>query len=129
MTQQDEKIIVKVDEEIEDLVPGFLENRANDLKLLRNALQAKDYETIRSLGHRMKGSGGGYGFDAITDLGHGLEEASREKDPEEIQRLIRELSHFLYMNILARNPPAPHCNVTPMFAYPPSYVKMIHSMF
>lgn len=95
MTLQDEKIIVKVDEEIEDLIPGFLENRASDVKTLLQALQEKDYETIRSLGHKMKGSGGGYGFDALTDLGHELEEASKEKNPEEIQRLIRKLSHFL----------------------------------
>ena len=93
--KKDEKIIVHVDEEIEDLIPGFLENRRNDVKTIEEALDKGDYETIRVLGHKMKGTGGGYGFDAITDLGHSFENAGDEKDSEEIRRLVNELSHYL----------------------------------
>ena len=31
----DEKIIVQVDEDLEDLIPGFLENRKQDVEKLR----------------------------------------------------------------------------------------------
>ena len=40
----------------------------------------------------MKGSGGGYGFDAITGIGQCLEEAAKDEDPTEIIKLAKELS-------------------------------------
>jgi len=43
----------------------------------------------------MKGAGGGYGFDAITDLGRSIEEAAKNGDGEEIKRKTAELSVYL----------------------------------
>lgn len=96
MTQKSNKanagtIVVKVDEELEDLIPGFLENRQKDAEELINALGREDYETIRVLSHSMKGSGGGYGFDAISTLGKELETAAKEKDEKRIQALTDDL--------------------------------------
>ena len=92
---QGEKIIVHVDMEIEDLIPGFLENRRKDIETLQKALAKGDYETIRELGHTMKGAGGGYGFDAITDIGQSLEQAGKDKNPEAIQSWVKKLSNYL----------------------------------
>lgn len=92
MTQ---KIIVHVDAELEDLVPGFLENRQKDIKSMLEALNHGDYETIRILGHSMKGAGGGYGFDAITEIGASLEQFAKDKETEEIRKKINELSSYL----------------------------------
>lgn len=89
------KIIVHVDAELEDLIPGFLENMCKDIKSMHEALKQGDYETIRILGHSMKGAGGGYGFDAITDIGASLEQSAKEKNPEEIRKRVDELSTFL----------------------------------
>lgn len=89
------RIIVMVDKDLEDLIPGFLENRRKDVDTLRTAVSRGDYETIRILGHTMKGDGGGYGFDTISDIGGALEEAVRVKDFHEIHRWIGELSGYL----------------------------------
>ena len=43
----------------------------------------------------MKGAGGGYGFDAITDIGQSLEQAAKAPDPDEIRKLAGELSTYL----------------------------------
>jgi hypothetical protein len=43
----------------------------------------------------MKGSGGGYGFDAITELGHDLEAAAKSEHAEEISRLNDALASYL----------------------------------
>lgn len=94
-SNQGEKIIVHVDTDLEDLIPGFLENRRNDVKSMLEALNQGDYETIRILGHSMKGSGGGYGFDAITDIGASLEQSAKGKNPEEIRKRVDELSTYL----------------------------------
>jgi HPt (histidine-containing phosphotransfer) domain-containing protein len=89
------RIVVKVDAELEDLVPGFLENRRGDVKKLTEALATGDFDTMRVLGHSMKGSGGGYGFDAITDYGRTIENAARAMDVVTIERTVLELADYL----------------------------------
>jgi HPt (histidine-containing phosphotransfer) domain-containing protein len=91
----DEKIVVNVDSDIEDLIPGFLENRQQDIKSIYDALEKEDYETIRILGHSMKGAGGGYGFDEITDIGRSIEESAEGKNQEEIKKWVINLSNYL----------------------------------
>lgn len=91
----DEKIVVNVDSDIEDLIPGFLENRQEDVKSIYDALEKEDYETIRILGHSMKGAGGGYGFDEITDIGRSIEESAEGKNQEEVKKWVINLSNYL----------------------------------
>ena len=89
------KIIVSVDPDLADIVPHFLENRHKDIVTIREALEEDDFETIRIIGHSMKGAGGGYGFDVITDLGRDIEQAAQDKNTVEIKRLAQELSIYL----------------------------------
>jgi HPt (histidine-containing phosphotransfer) domain-containing protein len=93
--KQEAKIIVHVDPDIADLIPGFLENRHKDIKTIGEAVTQGDFETIQILGHSMKGAGGSYGFDAITDIGKSLEQAAKDKDAEGIQRSVQELAIYL----------------------------------
>ena len=83
------KIIVYVDADIEDLVPGFLERRHLDIGLMLDALAIEDYETVRDLGHSIKGVGGFYGFDRITEIGQALEEAAISRDSDRDSESIR----------------------------------------
>ncbi|MBI2191492.1 MAG: Hpt domain-containing protein [Planctomycetes bacterium] len=91
-----DKIIVRVDADIEELIPGFLENRRKDVAWIQGALDRQDYEVIQVRGHQLKGMGGGYGFDAITEIGRSLEEAARKKNAEEIRRQIACLADYLH---------------------------------
>ena len=91
----DEKIIVTVDSDLEDLIPGFLENRNLDIKTIYDALARDDYDAIAKLGHSMKGVGGGYGFDTITDIGRSIEQAAKDKNPQKIKASLSELSDYL----------------------------------
>jgi len=90
-----EKIIITVDSDLEDLIPGFLENRNQDIKSIFDALTRDDYAAIAKLGHTMKGVGGGYGFDAITDIGRSIEQAAGDKNPQKIKASLNELSDYL----------------------------------
>ncbi|MEA1935731.1 MAG: Hpt domain-containing protein [Thermodesulfobacteriota bacterium] len=94
-TERNEKIIIHVDPDIEDLIPGFLENRRRDIETIEDSLASNDYETIQRLGHSMKGAGGGYGFDEITDIGLHIENAAKEKNADEIQRQAGKLLNYL----------------------------------
>ena len=89
------KIIIQVDSDLEDLIPGFLENRHRDITSILDALRRNDYNSIAEAGHTMKGVGGGYGFDAITDIGGVIEQAAKHNDPVKIEHCLNELSSYL----------------------------------
>lgn len=89
------KITVHIDPDLEELIPGFLERRRDDIESIKNAIENGDFETIRILGHSMKGSGGGYGFDGITDIGQALETAAKENNGRQIKRTIDDLIAYL----------------------------------
>lgn len=92
---REEKIVVIVDEDLQDLIPGYLENRLKDITAIRESIAQGDYEAIRSIGHKMKGSGGGYGFDEITNIGRAMEEAAKNDYGEEIERQTAALKSYL----------------------------------
>lgn len=90
-----EKIIVKVDPEIADLIPNFLGNREKDIEDMKEYLDKRDFEKIERLGHSMKGSGAGYGFEGITDVGKFIEIAAKEENIEKIKKGIAKLKDYL----------------------------------
>lgn len=78
-----------------DLLPRYMANRAKDLEQSRSALQSADFATLRSIGHRLKGSGSGYGFHEITTLGTALQEAAVRLDSQTAGALIESLEEYL----------------------------------
>jgi HPt (histidine-containing phosphotransfer) domain-containing protein len=94
-TEAPAKVTVYIDPDLAEIVPGFLENRRRDVQFLQTALQQDDLTTIRVLGHRMKGDGGGYGFDTISAIGEALELAAVQQDRLTIERQTSELNDFL----------------------------------
>lgn len=89
------RIIIRIDPDLEGIVPGFLANRRRDLTTIDACLQQGDLNTIRLLGHRMKGDGGGYGFDEISVIGGRLEQAVLMHDRPSIQEQAALLKDFL----------------------------------
>lgn len=95
MSSSGDRVIVKADPDIAELIPGYLENRKKDLFKLREAVENGDYKTIEYLGHSMKGSGDGYGFSGISAIGNMLERAARVHDKEAVLRGIVELLGYM----------------------------------
>jgi HPt (histidine-containing phosphotransfer) domain-containing protein len=94
-TGRSESIIVHVDSDLGDLMPGFLEDWGEEVKAMREALEKNDYETIRKLGHNMKGIGGSCGLEVVTNMGTGLEEAAKAMDQEVIRKNLDALLCYL----------------------------------
>ncbi len=98
MTQDAERpgrIIVEIDPDLEELIPGYLKNRQKDIQGINEALARADFEWITRLGHTLKGSGSGYGFDFISAIGLSLENSGKEKSVEKIQTSVNDLCDFL----------------------------------
>lgn len=88
-------ITVEIDCEVASIVPEFLDNRRRDCRYIANLLDANDFGEIRTLGHRMKGAGGSYGFDDISDIGEAIEKAALVGDKAVISRQILLLADYL----------------------------------
>lgn len=86
---------VRVSDELRELIPRFLAHRRRELDELRAALACSDGDTVRRLGHGLKGVGGGYGFDEITRIGGDLERAGREGRMSVATALVEELAEYL----------------------------------
>lgn len=88
-------IVVHVDQELSDLIPGFLARKREDAGAVVAAVERGDCEAVLRLGHKMKGEGGSYGLDAISGLGRDLEQAGKDGDFDSARRLGRDLTNFL----------------------------------
>jgi HPt (histidine-containing phosphotransfer) domain-containing protein len=91
----DTHLIVRPEPDLADLVPVYMERRQRDVIGLEDALLLGDYGTICILGHSMKGSGGGYGFDGISEIGLRLESAGRDSDYRPARLAIDDLKSYL----------------------------------
>jgi PAS domain S-box-containing protein len=90
-----EMILVHPNPKFADLIPGFLLNRRHDVIAMLGALDRGDFETVESLGHGMKGAGGSWGFQRITDVGAALEQAAKSIDADASRKWVSELSRYL----------------------------------
>lgn len=88
-------IPVDIDPDLMDLIPTFLENRRNEIGELREAVDAGDAGTVEDLAHRLKGLGGGYGFDYITTAGSAIEGLAREERLADVDPWLTALEDYL----------------------------------
>jgi CheY-like chemotaxis protein/HPt (histidine-containing phosphotransfer) domain-containing protein len=78
-----------------DRTPAYLENCRANLVAVLAALDDGDFQAVVILGHNLRGSGGGFGFQAISDIGAGLEQAAEVSDSAASRRWAGELSSLL----------------------------------
>jgi CheY-like chemotaxis protein/HPt (histidine-containing phosphotransfer) domain-containing protein len=88
-------ILVRANPQFMDLIPAFLQNRRQDVITMLDAMDRDDFATVGSLGHGMKGAGGSWGFQAITDIGAALEHAAESADTDASRKWVSELSRYL----------------------------------
>lgn len=87
--------VVLIDSELKELIPNYLKKREEELQKMTGWLLSGNFDEIREIGHKIKGSGGGYGFRKLSEIGAVLEAASREKNTVSVQKELDKLSEFL----------------------------------
>jgi len=75
--------------------PAYLESCRLNAVAMQAALDRSDFQTVTILGHNLRGSGGGFGHQIITDIGARLEQAADDADVNESRRWVVELSSYL----------------------------------
>ena len=90
-----DRVIVEVDEDLSDLIPGFLTHKRDDIATIFEAVARRDYAEIGRIAHRIKGEGGSYGFESMTDLGRSLEQAAATRDDGAVTTLARQLLNYM----------------------------------
>lgn len=90
-----ERIVLRVEPQMRELMPGFLANRKKDVARLRRAVARSDRDSLYRIGHSLKGVGASYGVDAISELGSRLESAAQEGRMEDAADIVREYADFL----------------------------------
>jgi len=86
---------IEIDKDLKPIIPQFMENRKNNIKEIESYLKKNNYKEIEIIGHSMKGSGGGYGFEEITKIGEKIEKAAKDENEEEITRQVEYLNIYL----------------------------------
>lgn len=93
--KDNEKIVVVADPDLKELIPLFLQCRKDDVTTIRALIKESNFDKVRLLGHNMKGSGEGYGFPPVTEIGNRIEEAATAKDEQAILDAVSELANYV----------------------------------
>ena len=88
-------IVLKIDRDLEDLVPEYLANRRNDIAVMAEKCDRGDFAGLRSMGHKIKGTGGGYGFAYITEIGGRIEQSAEAGDGAGVRAALQDLADYL----------------------------------
>lgn len=84
-----------ISEQLKALVPQYLASQRKQIAEARASLAARDFGPIRRFGHNLKGTGKGYGFPLIEELGREIERAAEESDAARIASQLDALHRFV----------------------------------
>jgi len=76
-------------------IPAYLDHCRGDVILMLAALDRADFNAVIIMGHNLRGSGGGFGLQAITDFGASIEHSAGEADEGGARRWVNALSSHL----------------------------------
>jgi len=93
--EPDNESIARINAELEELIPDFMTQAIDDLKVISKALSDRDGDTLRRVGHSLKGSAMMYELTHLGKMGMTIEEAAKIEDFKEIEDALGKLKHYL----------------------------------
>lgn len=88
-------MIVKISEDLEELIPNFLKNREEELLLLKNYIFQKRYSEAKDTVHGLKGVLGSYGFNEAYELSVSVEKELKKQEYSSAKEKTRELVEYM----------------------------------
>jgi HPt (histidine-containing phosphotransfer) domain-containing protein len=90
-----ETLTVTIDRDILDLAEGFLRHRRQQTPAARDAVARQDLQTLRRIGHELKGTAGSFGFGQLSAIGTRLEDAAETGNLQRCEKAVEEICDFL----------------------------------
>ncbi|MFQ5489274.1 MAG: Hpt domain-containing protein [Phycisphaerae bacterium] len=72
--------LVRQDADYADIVEQFLQEMPQRMQDIESAISGENYENLQRLAHQLKGSGGGYGYPALTEKAAKLEQLAVDQE-------------------------------------------------
>jgi len=83
------------DDEWAEMQEMYINHTSKELKNIKENLDSAAFDSLRTFGHNLKGSGGMYGFNEITSRGAAIESAAMNENLEDIRSHLDALEVFL----------------------------------
>jgi HPt (histidine-containing phosphotransfer) domain-containing protein len=83
------------DDEWAEMQEMYINHTFKELKNIKENLDSAAFDSLRTFGHNIKGSGGMYGFNEITRKGAAIESAAMNENLEDIKSHLDALEVFL----------------------------------
>ena len=93
----DDKIssdLVREDAAFADIVTSFVEGLDERLTKMESAINESDYDALRVAAHQLKGSGGGYGYPALTERASQIERFAQQQALSQCKVALGELQEL-----------------------------------
>lgn len=87
----DRKFNQENEEEMHELICEFVNSLPDYVNLLDDALDRQNWSELKSIVHQIKGLGGGFGFQELTDISHKIEVQFKEGNTAIVQSDIADL--------------------------------------
>ncbi|MEO0422368.1 MAG: Hpt domain-containing protein [Pseudomonadota bacterium] len=82
------------DQDLAELTRGFLRRKQEEFVPLSRGPRL-DLEGLANAAHRLRGSGGAYGFDVLSDIAERLEQAAAREQHDAARQALTELLALL----------------------------------
>ena len=83
------------DPDMRNMALRYIERKRGEIAVYREAVDSGDFGAIKRLGHNMKGTGSGYGFPLLTELGAAIEGAALRADSPAMLAAVDRLEFYL----------------------------------
>ena len=83
------------DDEWAEMQEMYINHTSKELVSIMEDIETKSFDSLRTFGHNIKGSGGMYGFNEITEIGAVIEAAAKDEDMTLIKSNLKDLDLFL----------------------------------
>ena len=95
MSENNIKQNPEIDPIVLSLLPGYIKSRRLEIFQLQRLLAENAFNKIRLIGHNLRGSGGLYGLNTVSEIGKKIEEFALESNQKGLGSSIQELHYFL----------------------------------
>lgn len=81
------------------LASMYLQDLPHQLESIRQALGSNDFNTIKQLSHRIKGTAGTYHLDSIFKIASALEQLANKRDADGVIDALEQISNRIKQEI------------------------------